>query len=331
MNDLGVADLDGLLAPAARGDQDAVDHILRIITPLVVRYCRSRLGRARSSYQSADDIAQEVCLAIVLALPRYHDQGRPFLAYVYRIAANKVVDAHRAEARSRFDPAHPPAGPTGSGTRPGQVEADPPRGFRVVDAARALSESLLDVLDLDAGLAEATRSAHLGRSAADPGEPARPFGGVPDTGSPRATRPTGPAGRPSRPGARRSTALPRVAPWTEAPPPLLPRHPLPVDTDQCTFPKPEDHALHLESLGWARALLDLLPERQREILILRVVNGFSAEETAEALGSTPGAIRVAQHRALGQLRRALAGGSVRSRRTGPGARPDANRVRPLAG
>jgi RNA polymerase sigma-70 factor (ECF subfamily) len=329
MSDVGGADLDVHLAAAARGDQDAMNHILRIITPLVVRYCRSRLGRARSSYQSADDIAQEVCLAVALALPRYHEQGRPFLAYVYRIAANKVVDAHRAETRRRFDPAHPPAGPTGSSTRPDQVEDDP--RLRLVDAARALSESLLDVLDLDAGLAEATRADHLGRSPADPGEPSRPVGGGTDAGPPRATWATGPTRRPTRPGARRSTALPTVAPWTDAPPPHLPRRPLPVETEQCTFPKPEDHALHLESVGWARELLDLLPERQREIVILRVVNGFSAEETAEALGSSPGAIRVAQHRALGHLRRALAGGAFRSGRAGLGAGPEAVRGRPLAG
>ncbi len=32
--------------------------------------------------------------------------------------------------------------------------------------------------------------------------------------------------------------------------------------------------------------------------------GLSAEETAEIVGSTPGAVRVAQHRALSQLRKA---------------------------
>ena len=48
-----------------------------------------------------------------------------------------------------------------------------------------------------------------------------------------------------------------------------------------------------------------LPNRQREILLLRVVAGLSAEETAEMVGSTPGAVRVAQHRALVGLRAAL--------------------------
>jgi RNA polymerase sigma-70 factor (ECF subfamily) len=36
------------------------------------------------------------------------------------------------------------------------------------------------------------------------------------------------------------------------------------------------------------------------------VVGLSAEETAEAVGSTPGAVRVAQHRALTQLRKLMA-------------------------
>ncbi|HXB88875.1 sigma factor-like helix-turn-helix DNA-binding protein, partial [Mycobacterium sp.] len=49
-------------------------------------------------------------------------------------------------------------------------------------------------------------------------------------------------------------------------------------------------------------LLKVLPEKQREILILRVVVGLSAEETASAVGSSAGAVRVAQHRALARLK-----------------------------
>jgi RNA polymerase sigma-70 factor (ECF subfamily) len=49
-------------------------------------------------------------------------------------------------------------------------------------------------------------------------------------------------------------------------------------------------------------LLDELPSLQREILVLRVAGGLTAEETADTLGTTPGAVRVAQHRALGKLR-----------------------------
>jgi RNA polymerase sigma factor (sigma-70 family) len=334
VSDVGDLDLDVPLAAAARGDQGAVNQVLRTISPLILRYCRSRLGRAGSSYHSADDVAQEVCLAVALALPRYYEQGRPFLAYVYRIAANKVVDAHRADERHRFDPVHPIDVPTGSSTRLDRGETHPPRGLRLVNAARALRESLLSVLDLEAGLAEATQTDRRGRVPTDAPEPSRPVGVGPGNEATPATHsgaPASPTPHPTRPEARRSTALPRVAPWTDAPPPHPARRQLLPEAEQRTFPEPEDHALHLESLSWARELLDLLPERQREILILRVVNGFSAEETARTVGSTPGAIRVAQHRALAQLRHALAGGAFRPKRVDLGARPGANKVRPLAG
>lgn len=56
-----------------------------------------------------------------------------------------------------------------------------------------------------------------------------------------------------------------------------------------------------------RALLDTLTPTLRRLVELRVVDGLSAKETAEALGmSSSGAVRVAQHRALSQLRSRLA-------------------------
>ncbi|MBV8347227.1 MAG: sigma-70 family RNA polymerase sigma factor, partial [Mycolicibacterium sp.] len=67
-------------------------------------------------------------------------------------------------------------------------------------------------------------------------------------------------------------------------------------------PGPEQMAIEGDSAARMAALLDLLPDKQREILILRVVVGLSAEETAEAVGSSPGAVRVSQHRALTRLR-----------------------------
>ena len=121
-------------------------------------------------------------MAAITALPRYKDQGRPFLAFVYGIAAHKVADAHRAAARNRAEP----------------TEVVPER------------------FSLDAG--------------------------------------------------------------------------------------PEQTALDTESSERMARLLSVLPEKPREILILRIVVGMSAEETAEAVGSTPGAVRVAQHRALAKLK-----------------------------
>jgi RNA polymerase sigma factor (sigma-70 family) len=68
--------------------------------PAVVRYCRARLGRLDGGYTTADDVSQEVCLAVLRALPTYRDMGRPFSAFVYTIAAHKVADAQRAAGRS---------------------------------------------------------------------------------------------------------------------------------------------------------------------------------------------------------------------------------------
>jgi RNA polymerase sigma-70 factor (ECF subfamily) len=65
---------------------------------------------------------------------------------------------------------------------------------------------------------------------------------------------------------------------------------------------PEDEVLRDSEAKRARDLLDRLPAHQRELLILRVAVGLSAEETGSALGMTPGAVRVAQHRALSRLR-----------------------------
>lgn len=179
--------LDVLVGAAVRGDRSAVDGVLRVVRPLVVRYCRARVGRQERSSPSADDVAQEVCLAVITALPGYRDQGRPFLAFVYGIAAHKVADAHRSAARNRAEPV-----------------AEVPDAPELVDG-------------------------------------------------------------------------------------------------------PEDRALRGELAGTMGRLLETLPDKQREILVLRVVVGLSAEETATAVGSTPGAVRVAQHRALSRLRRAYSG------------------------
>src|SRR3954451_9293154 len=95
--------LDAVVAEAVAGNRDALREVLETIRPIIVRYCRARIGTADRSGLSADDVAQEVCLAAITALPRYKDQGRPFLAFVYGIAAHKVADAPRAAGRTRAD------------------------------------------------------------------------------------------------------------------------------------------------------------------------------------------------------------------------------------
>lgn len=179
--------LDVAVAEAVAGSRDALREVVETIRPVVVRYVRARLGAAERVGLSADDVAQEVCLAAIQALPRYQDQGRPFLAFVYGIASHKVADAHRAAARNRSEP----------------------------------TDEVPERFTLDAG--------------------------------------------------------------------------------------PEQLAIQSDSASRMAKLLAVLPPKQREILTLRIVVGLSAEETAEAVGSTPGAVRVAQHRALARLKSEIVG------------------------
>src|SRR5258707_7807825 len=91
---------DTLHLMAAQGRQDAIEALLREFRPAIVRYCRARLAQTQAGSQDADDLAQEVCLALLSALPSYRDMGRPFGAFVFAIAAHKVADAARGAARS---------------------------------------------------------------------------------------------------------------------------------------------------------------------------------------------------------------------------------------
>lgn len=67
-------------------------------------------------------------------------------------------------------------------------------------------------------------------------------------------------------------------------------------------PGPSEHAERNDELRQLLNRLDALPERHREILLMRVVAGLSAQEVADALGMKSGAVRVAQHRAMNVLR-----------------------------
>ncbi|WP_143591039.1 sigma-70 family RNA polymerase sigma factor [Thermoactinospora rubra] len=175
------SELRELTSLAVQGDPGAIESLLGELRPMVVRYCRARLGRVAGQYHIADDVAQEVCIAVLSALPRYRDMGRPFASFVFGIASHKVADALRSSVRS--------AVPT----------QDLPDG--------------------------------------------------PDEG-----------------------------------------------------PGPEETVVRYIEVEHARRLLSKLPANQRELLLLRVVSGLSAEETGNVLGMSPGAVRVAQHRALARLR-----------------------------
>ncbi|TCK22721.1 RNA polymerase sigma factor (sigma-70 family) [Pseudonocardia endophytica] len=180
-----------LLRAAVAGDPRATAQLLSRIQPQVQRFCRARLGRRETTMGSADDVAQDVCMAVLAVLPDYRFAGVSFRAFVFGIARHKIADAFRAIARNRCD------------------------------AVEELPE----------------------RTSAEQG--------------------------------------------------------------------PEQLVLEAERNERLGDLLGVLGSRQVEILTLRIAVGLTAEETAEAIGSTPGAVRVAQHRALQRLRRELADRAVR--------------------
>ncbi|MEU8632829.1 sigma-70 family RNA polymerase sigma factor [Amycolatopsis sp. NPDC048633] len=75
----------------------------------------------------------------------------------------------------------------------------------------------------------------------------------------------------------------------------------------CGGPGPLCHVENLERRQRLHLVLDLLAPQQRDVVVLRVMLGLTAEDTAAVLGvASPGAVRVSQHRALAALRRHLA-------------------------
>jgi RNA polymerase sigma-70 factor (ECF subfamily) len=74
------------------------EAVLRALRPVILRYCRARL-----SHHAADDVAQEVCLALISARPGRADglpAGRTVTAYAFGIAQHKVRTGQEREIRA---------------------------------------------------------------------------------------------------------------------------------------------------------------------------------------------------------------------------------------
>jgi RNA polymerase sigma-70 factor, ECF subfamily len=97
------AELERLAREAATGHPEAVAKLLNAINPLLVRYCRARLGRrGAGSFREADELAQEASRAVLAAAPG--PPGVPFLRLVHDIAAGTLADLPAPEA-AEIDPA----------------------------------------------------------------------------------------------------------------------------------------------------------------------------------------------------------------------------------
>src|SRR6478735_2096030 len=89
------------------------DLLLARVRDMAVRYSRVRLGRFGAE-DTAQDVAQEVCMAVIAALPTYQERGLPFEAFVYTIISRKLVDAQRAAMRGPAPVPDVPDGPDGA-------------------------------------------------------------------------------------------------------------------------------------------------------------------------------------------------------------------------
>jgi RNA polymerase sigma factor (sigma-70 family) len=120
IDDIATSTMTNLISTAMAGDPSAIESLLIRIQPAIVRYCRFRIGpTSATGYATADDVAQEVCIAVLNELPHYDDEPESFLAFVYQIAASTVTEHHRRQAATTPDPSiddpsittHPDADP----------------------------------------------------------------------------------------------------------------------------------------------------------------------------------------------------------------------------
>jgi RNA polymerase sigma-70 factor, ECF subfamily len=87
------ASVDELARAASAGDVEAVGRLYDALVGRIHRYVAIRVR----SREDAEDVTQVVFERIVASLPRYRHNGRPFEAWVFRIARNAVIDHLRRQ------------------------------------------------------------------------------------------------------------------------------------------------------------------------------------------------------------------------------------------
>lgn len=92
----GIADRE-LIARAQRYEADAVSELYRLYASRIYRYIVYRV----SEPATAEDLLGDVFVSALERLAAYRDQGRPFEAWLYSIAHNKVVDYYRRQRVQR--------------------------------------------------------------------------------------------------------------------------------------------------------------------------------------------------------------------------------------
>jgi len=87
-----------LLQAANGGDAQAYQRFLTLLTPALRRFVRRALGRSNAPEADAEDIVQEILLAIHLKRQTWIS-GAPVAPWVFTIARHKVIDHLRRRGR----------------------------------------------------------------------------------------------------------------------------------------------------------------------------------------------------------------------------------------
>ena len=74
-----------------RGSREAADQLIRAHYDEIYRFVCRQTG----SKEDAMDLTQSIFIAMLRALPGYRTERASFRTWLYRIAANKVIDARR--------------------------------------------------------------------------------------------------------------------------------------------------------------------------------------------------------------------------------------------
>lgn len=89
-------DFSELIVKAKNGDTQAFSAVYEECFVPVFRYIYLRV----KNKTEAEDLAQTVFLKAYQSLPVFREQGRPFLAYLFTIARNAVIDFWRTSQRN---------------------------------------------------------------------------------------------------------------------------------------------------------------------------------------------------------------------------------------
>ncbi len=121
------------LRQAQRGDAESFAALYRANVQAIFRYIAHRVNNV----QLAEDLTGDVFTRALEGLPTYTDQGKPFVAWLYRIAHARVVDYYRRTERRPVE--------TDVEAEPLPVTPDMDEGLLRRHAARALRTAIAEL------------------------------------------------------------------------------------------------------------------------------------------------------------------------------------------